>query len=51
LGVAGVGLNGIPAVNDRPVLYEKGIRARMPFTMRDASRERSLPTVSGTRRT
>jgi hypothetical protein len=33
LGVAGVGLNGIPAVNDLPVLYEHGIRARMPVIL------------------
>ena len=29
LGVAGVGLNGIPAVNDLPVFYKHGIHSRM----------------------
>ena len=33
LGVAGVGLNSIPAVNDLPVLYEHGISARMPVIL------------------
>ena len=33
LGVAGIGLNGIPAVNDLPVLYEHGISARMPVIL------------------
>ena len=33
LGIAGVGLNGIPAVNNPPVLYEEGIRARMPLIL------------------
>jgi hypothetical protein len=30
LGVAGIGLNGIPAVNDFPVFYKHGISTRMP---------------------
>src|SRR4029077_18398853 len=52
LGVAGVGVNGIPAVNDRPVLYEKGICARMPLILEtntshpDPALERVYPAKS-----
>jgi hypothetical protein len=33
LGVAGIGLNGIPTVNDLPVFYKHGIGSRMPVIL------------------
>jgi hypothetical protein len=50
LSVAGIGLNGIPAVNDLAIVYKHDIRARMRVILETNTSDPSPAVERGTKR-